>query len=127
MVRWLYRWLPVVFGCHCRADRSFFWSGKKFPICARCTGELVGMLFAAGLYALMHCPVLVCALLMVPLLIDGFAQKLTGYESTNFRRFVTGFLFGIGFMTILLDIAVFSVKTGYQFGLTIRMKSGWTA
>ena len=38
------RWLPVFFGCHCRSDRSFFWKGKQLPICARCTGELAGIL-----------------------------------------------------------------------------------
>ena len=42
MIPWLYKWLPIVFGCHCRPDRSFYWKGKKFPLCARCTGELAG-------------------------------------------------------------------------------------
>ncbi|HJB51594.1 MAG TPA: DUF2085 domain-containing protein, partial [Candidatus Oscillibacter pullicola] len=41
--RWLWRWLPIIFGCHCRPDRSFhFRDGTPFPICARCTGELAG-------------------------------------------------------------------------------------
>ena len=48
--RWLWRWLPILFGCHCRPDRSFhFRDGTPFPICARCTGELAGIL--AGLEA----------------------------------------------------------------------------
>ena len=48
--RWLWRWLPIIFGCHCRPDRSFhFRDGTPFPICARCTGELAGIL--AGLEA----------------------------------------------------------------------------
>ncbi|WP_334117834.1 DUF2085 domain-containing protein [uncultured Oscillibacter sp.] len=43
--RWLWRWLPILFGCHCRPDRSFhFRDGTPFPICARCTGELAGNL-----------------------------------------------------------------------------------
>ena len=49
MISWLYKWLPITFGCHCRADRSFFWKGKQLPICARCTGELVGMVAARWL------------------------------------------------------------------------------
>ena len=24
--------------CHQRPDRSFFWDGQQFPVCARCTG-----------------------------------------------------------------------------------------
>ena len=38
MKRWLYQWLPIVFGCHCREDRSFHIREERFPICARCTG-----------------------------------------------------------------------------------------
>ena len=55
MKAWLYQWLPIVFGCHCRADRSFFWRGRQFPLCARCTGELAGFLCAipAGFFALL--------------------------------------------------------------------------
>ena len=43
---WLCKWLPIFFGCHCRPDRSFFYKGKQFPVCARCTGELAGILAA---------------------------------------------------------------------------------
>ncbi len=34
-------------------------------------------------------------LLMLPMLFDGFLQLLTRYESGNYRRLFTGFLFGI--------------------------------
>jgi uncharacterized membrane protein len=27
--------------CHQRPDRSFFWAGHQFPVCARCTGLYV--------------------------------------------------------------------------------------
>ncbi|MEI3349189.1 MAG: DUF2085 domain-containing protein [Dysosmobacter sp.] len=29
-------------GCHQRPDRSFFFHGKQFPVCARCTGVFLG-------------------------------------------------------------------------------------
>ena len=35
-----------------------------------------------------------CLLLMLPMLADGFAQRLTPYQSGNLRRLVTGMLFG---------------------------------
>ena len=44
--------------------------------------------------------------LMIPMLIDGFTQKLTSYKSTNFRRFVTGFLFGIGLVVLLESLQI---------------------
>lgn len=34
-------------------------------------------------------------LLMAPMLLDGFVQLLTRYESGNYRRLFTGFLFGV--------------------------------
>lgn len=36
----------------------------------------------------------VYGLFLVPLVIDGFAQLLTGYESTNTIRMVTGLIAG---------------------------------
>lgn len=37
-------------------------------------------------------------LMMIPLVVDGFVQRLTSYESTNIRRLITGILFGIAFI-----------------------------
>ena len=81
MIPWLYKWLPIFFGCHCMDSRSFHYRNKKFPICARCTGELVGILAAAILFAFVHPGVLWSALLLIPLVIDGGVQALTRYET----------------------------------------------
>ncbi|MFR2847241.1 MAG: DUF2085 domain-containing protein [Hungatella hathewayi] len=87
--------LRILFGCHARSDRSFFYHGKQFPICARCTGELIGIL--AGI------PIVICwgygaawlmSLLMAPMVADGLLQLLTPYESGNYRRLVTEFCSG---------------------------------
>ena len=43
-MKFITKYLPIIFGCHCRADRSFYCKNKKFPICARCTGELIGII-----------------------------------------------------------------------------------
>lgn len=101
MEQWLYKWLPIFFGCHCREDRSFHYHGKKFPVCARCTGELIGML-ALVLSCWFCLPSWkIAALLMLPLIVDGFLQMLTPYVSTNLRRLLTGILFGYGFAALL--------------------------
>lgn len=85
----LYKWLPIFFGCHCRSDRSLYYRGKQFPICARCTGELIGILVSFILFWFWR-PNLVSAIIMlIPLIIDGFVQRLTSYESNNFKRMVT--------------------------------------
>lgn len=84
IVNWFYKWLPIIFGCHCRDDRSFYWNGKKFPICARCTGILVGSLTAFMTYILICCPISVCVFLIIPLVMDGFGQQLTAYSYVAF-------------------------------------------
>lgn len=114
--RWLYRWLPVVFGCHCRADRSFYWHGEKFPICARCTGELAGMLLCAVSGWFFLPPVWLAAVLLVPMLADGFAQLCTRYESTNLRRLFTGTLAGYGGLSLAVLHTAALVRFGYGLG-----------
>ena len=92
---WLWRWLPIVFGCHCRPDRSFrFRNGTPFPICARCTGELAGILAALATYWIIHPSAGAAAALLLPMLADGFLQLCTSYESGNLRRLATGGVFG---------------------------------
>ena len=100
---WLWRWLPILFGCHCRPDRSFhFRDGTPFPICARCTGELVGILAGLATWWAVHPPAGVAAVLLVPLIADGLLQLCTPYESGNLRRLATGLLFGYGLTVLLL-------------------------
>lgn len=118
--RWLWRWLPVIFGCHCRPDRSFhFRDGTPFPICARCTGELGGILTAAVTYWLGHPTAAVAAVLLIPMLADGFAQLCTPYESGNYRRLVTGLLFGYGLTVLLLLSLGWTYRWGFAFGLRL--------
>ena len=116
MIVWLYRWLPIIFGCHCRADRSFSWYGKQFPICARCTGELLGVIVGLMLCFLWRPAVWVMLALMVPMIADGLIQLKTAYESTNPRRFVTGALFGYGLTTLVITSFIATCRLGYRFG-----------
>lgn len=120
MIAWLYKWLPIIFGCHCRADRSFYYKGRQFPICARCTGELVGMLIAAVVCFFYLPPVWVTLVLMVPMVADGTIQLLTRYESTNPRRLATGILFGYAFMALLVIYYAACVRFGYGIGQNLR-------
>lgn len=46
----------------------------------------------------------------------------TKYESTNRRRFVTGFLFGYGFLMIFVIITVMIWNLGMEYGKTLVVK-----
>ena len=113
MISWAYRWLPIVFGCHCRPNRSFFFHGRQFPICARCTGELVGILAAIPCIFFCLPPAWIAAVLMVPMVADGLIQLLTRYESRNWLRLVTGILFGYGLFTLFAISVVAVFRFGY--------------
>lgn len=110
MAKRIGRFLQIFFGCHARPDRSFYFRGRQFPICARCTGELVGMII--GILIAVCCGCLdfwIVCLMMLPLVVDGFTQRLTAYESNNMRRLWTGILFGIAFIFMFIYFHRFCV------------------
>ena len=119
---WAYKYLPILFGCHCRADRSFHFRGRKFPVCARCTGEGTGFLLAAVTFWIGHPSVPLLFLLLIPMILDGALQQRTSYESTNIRRFITGLLFGYG-ATLLFILSYAAVlKYGFRLGRKWKME-----
>ena len=84
-------------GCHQMPERSFFIRKRQFPVCARCTGVMIG-----ELVAIVHIVIGVrpSALIILGFLlvmgIDWGIQKIGILESTNFRRLVTGIAGGFG-------------------------------
>lgn len=112
MKQWLYKWLPIIFGCHCMDERSFYYHGRKFPICSRCTGELFGILFSLFSCFFFRPSVMISILLMLPMIADGLIQLKTAYESTNIKRFITGFLFGYGFFNLFIISSIAAFKFG---------------
>lgn len=82
--------------CHRRPDRSFFFRGRQFPVCARCTGILLGYLsFPLFLTGVLKLNLLLTILLLVPALIDGFTQAMGWRESNNWLRLFSGLLVGV--------------------------------
>lgn len=82
--------------CHRRPDRSFFYRKKQFPVCARCTGTLIG--FAAlPLFSLkvLSFGLVWTLLLNVPAMIDGGTQAMGWRESNNWLRLITGIMLGM--------------------------------
>lgn len=111
-----YKWLPIVFGCHCLDSRSFHYKGVKFPICARCTGELVGIMTGVILWFVIRLPLYTYVIFLIPMVIDGSVQMFSSYESNNLKRFLTGLLFGYGLISLFIISNVFVYKLGIKAG-----------
>ena len=108
--------LQIIYGCHCLDERSFHFRGKKFPICARCTGIMVGNII--GIISLFfyipewYYP----ALLLIPLSLDGGIQYLTKYRSNNPLRFITGILWGYAFVALFYLFLRHGFRLGRKIG-----------
>lgn len=98
-------------GCHQLPQRSFFYHGKQFPVCARCTGVFLGEGIGILLFRIGEIPIALAVLFCVVMLSDWMIQYKTGRESTNTRRFITGLLCGYAFANFLLKF----VKWGAAF------------
>jgi len=91
--------LGAMTGCHQLYERSLFFGKYQFPVCARCTGILLGQTAGIALLLLFIKLDIVWLLLsaavsVVLLGIDGFFQLKGIWISTNFRRLTTGILCG---------------------------------
>jgi uncharacterized membrane protein len=89
-------------GCHQRCDRSYFFAGRQFPICARCLGLLI------GLPLLLVCRINFAAAIacLFPLLLDGGTQVLRLRESVNWLRLFTGVVFSLGVGRLIVIVCV---------------------
>ncbi|MDR1355385.1 MAG: DUF2085 domain-containing protein [Propionibacteriaceae bacterium] len=87
-------------GCHQITERSFSLHGYQFPVCARCTGillgELLSLLALSAFFAGGHLNWYILLALLSPLVIDGVTQHLKLRTSNNILRLATGILFGLG-------------------------------
>ena len=90
------------------------------PVCARCEGELIGILAALIGIWFMKPPYWLMGIMMLPMIADGLFQGLTKYESTNWRRLVTGFMFGFGIAMILMMFAIAVFKYGFTIGIEVN-------
>lgn len=91
--------------CHQKPERSFFWKGKQFPVCARCTGIYLGYLsFPLFNFEVIALSNWVCVLLAAPTIIDGLTQAFCNRESNNVIRLITGVFAGVGLMAFVVNI-----------------------
>ena len=99
--------------CHRLSERSFFYKGKQFPVCARCTGVAFGQITAI-ITAFIHSPPLWFILLTcLVCLVDSSLQYMMILMSTNIRRFITGIAggYGVYMMLIIIGRQVYEILT----------------
>ena len=87
--------------CHQIDSRSFHFGLRKFPLCARCTAMYLSFFMGVIIRIFVTLPLYISVILIVPMLIDGFTQLYTKYESNNTKRVITGALFGYAMSTMI--------------------------
>lgn len=103
--RWLgWMKLGAKTGCHQIPDRSFYVRGYQFPVCARCTGVVLGYLTAISVFLkrglFKKTSIAGCSIMLA----DWSLQRANIMKSTNLRRFISGIAGGFGIMSIQLAI-----------------------
>lgn len=110
------------FICHKKPERSFFYRGKQFPICSRCTGIFIGyiigiiIIILSFLFNYQIPKPQYLFILITPMAIDGTMQFLTSYESTNIKRLITGILSGIAMMILIYYLGYLGYNHGKKIG-----------
>jgi uncharacterized membrane protein len=91
--------------CHQMPERSFHFKGRQFPVCARCTGVFLGYL-ALPIFCLeLVTPTIPFIIIFsAPLILDSVSQALGKRESNNALRLITGFLFGVSQVALIVLI-----------------------
>lgn len=106
-------YLAIIFGCHQLEHRSFSFFYRYLKICSRCSGILIGMLLTVFL-SKSNINKHLFLLGIIPIVIDGFYQYYSKYESTNQRRLLTGILFGPAFLVIVSYYYFFIAKLSME-------------
>ena len=98
-------------GCHQMEERSFSFRGYQFPVCARCTGVLIGELISIILIILNIKLNIICSFILLLIMgLDWFIQYVKILESNNIRRLLTGISGGIGLTFIYYYIFIILIE-----------------
>ena len=81
-------------GCHQMPERSFFYRGHQFPVCARCTGVIVGQILGGIGFLFLTLSYDTIGFLCFIMFFDWWLQRVGLLQSTNLRRCITGILCG---------------------------------
>ena len=100
------KWLMDFVPCHRMKSRSLTIKGHTLPLCARCTGILLGYLFFPLLFLFeLNFPLWLGGALNLPMVLDGWTQKRKLRLSNNPLRLTTGIISGFGQSIIIVSIS----------------------
>lgn len=94
-------------GCHQLPERSFFFRGHQFPVCARCTGVILGQITGVIASAFLRLSYDTVAFLCFLMFFDWWLQRVHLLQSTNLRRFLTGILCGFSVGNAYAQMIIF--------------------
>ena len=103
-----------------KTERSFFIKGYQFPVCARCTGVLIGYILGVIGHFILGTDFIYCLTGCAIMFTDWYIQYLDIKPSTNTRRLITGILGGYGVM----GIQIISISIVFKFLYDILIKFG---
>jgi uncharacterized membrane protein len=103
-------WVVYTIGdmyCHQISDRSLYLNENQMPFCSRDLGIFIGLVAGMSFAILLNIriSILLFIFTLVPIGIDGSLQLLTGYESSNLIRLITGLMAGAGVGLIMSRLA----------------------
>lgn len=100
-----------LFRCHQLSSRSFHVCGFQFPLCARCTGILLGLVLLGPL-ACVFLPLnmYVSLFFVLALIVDGFTQLKGWRKSNNCLRLITGLGFGYAIVSFVFHIVIMTIQ-----------------
>jgi uncharacterized membrane protein len=105
-------------GCHQLPERSFYFRHIQFPVCARCTGVIMGQITAALIAGVgIQTGVGASFAMMIPMGVDWVVQYVGLRESTNMRRLITGFFGGAGYVNTLLFVLSLTMEELFLYRL----------
>jgi uncharacterized membrane protein len=85
-------------GCHQMPERSFCFRNYQYPLCARCTGVLLGQVLMLSLW---HPIGLIYSILGLSILLgDWLLQRFKLFISNNNLRLTTGILAGYSMISL---------------------------
>lgn len=107
----LFNKIGEISGCHQIPERCFKIKGYIFPICARCTGVIIGETVSIFLLCFkIKLSLIVNIVFMIIMGLDWVIQYIGIKQSTNIRRFITGILGGFSIINIYYYIISYLIK-----------------
>ena len=98
-------YVALLFGCHQKKQRCI----HKALLCSRCLGIILGILLTSLLAFVKINPHLLL-ILALPLILDGFIQQFTSYESNHPKRLISGILFAPTIVILFTYMYTYIVK-----------------